>query len=115
LRQQPRQHFEEGCLASTYNLDSAIRDILNETALRRMAVLRPLKVVIENYPEGEVEELEAVNNPQDPAAGARRVKFGRELYIERDDFMENPPKKFFRLAPGRSAAALRLFHHLPRR
>jgi glutaminyl-tRNA synthetase len=81
-------------------LDSVICDILNETALRRMAVLRPLKVVIENYPEGEVEELEAVNNPQDPAAGARRVKFGRELYIERDDFMENPPKKFFRLAPG---------------
>src|SRR4051812_46150002 len=79
-------------------LDSAIRDVLNETALRRMAVLRPLKVVIENYPEGKVEELEAINNPQDAAAGARRVKFGRELYIERDDFMENPPKKFFRLA-----------------
>jgi glutaminyl-tRNA synthetase len=66
-----------------------------------MAVLRPLKVVIENYPEGETEELEAVNNPEDPAAGARQVPFSREIYIERDDFMEDPPKKFFRLAPGR--------------
>ncbi len=66
-----------------------------------MAVLRPLKVVITNYPEGEIEELDAVNNPEDPAAGSRTVPFGRELYIERDDFMEEPPKKFFRLAPGR--------------
>ena len=66
-----------------------------------MAVLRPLKVVIENYPEGKTEELEAVNHPDDPAAGTRQVRFGRELYIERDDFMENPPKKFFRLSPGR--------------
>jgi glutaminyl-tRNA synthetase len=66
-----------------------------------MAVLRPLKVVIENYPEGKVEELEAVNNPEDPAAGARAIAFSRELYVERDDFMEDPPKKFFRLAPGR--------------
>jgi glutaminyl-tRNA synthetase len=65
-----------------------------------MAVLRPLKVVIENYPEGQVEELEAVNHPDDPTAGTRRIAFGRELYIERDDFMENPPKKFFRLSPG---------------
>ncbi len=65
-----------------------------------MAVLRPLKVVIENYPEGQSEELEAVNHPDDPAAGTRRIRFGRELYIERDDFMENPPKKFFRLSPG---------------
>jgi glutaminyl-tRNA synthetase len=64
-------------------------------------VLRPLKVVIENYPGGQVEELEAVNNPEDPAAGTRKVPFSRELYIERDDFMEDPPKKFFRLAPGR--------------
>ncbi len=63
-------------------------------------MLKPLKVVIENYPEGQVEELEAVNHPDDPAAGTRKIKFGRELYIERDDFMENPPKKFFRLAPG---------------
>jgi glutaminyl-tRNA synthetase len=81
--------------------DHAIRDVLNRTALRRMAVLRPLKVVIENYPEGQAEELEAVNHPDDPAAGMRRVRFGRELYVERDDFMENPPKKFFRLSPGR--------------
>jgi glutaminyl-tRNA synthetase len=80
--------------------EHAIRDELNRTALRRMAVLRPLKVVIENYPEGQTEELEAVNHPDDPAAGARRIKFGRELYIEQDDFLENPPKKFFRLSPG---------------
>ena len=66
-----------------------------------MAVLRPLKVVLDNYPEGQVEELEAVNNPEDAAAGTRKVPFSRELYIERDDFMEDPPKKFFRLAPGR--------------
>jgi glutaminyl-tRNA synthetase len=77
-----------------------IREVLNQTALRRMAVLRPLKVVIENYPEGQIEEIEAVNHPDDPQAGTRRVAFGRELYIERDDFMENPPKKFFRLSPG---------------
>ncbi len=81
--------------------EHAIRDVLNRTALRRMAVLRPLKVVIVNYPEGEAEELEAVNHPDDPDAGVRRVRFGRELYVERDDFMENPPKKFFRLSPGR--------------
>jgi glutaminyl-tRNA synthetase len=66
-----------------------------------MAVLRPLKVVIENYPEDRVEEMEAVNNPEDPAAGTRRLPFTRELYIEQDDFMEEPPSKFFRLAPGR--------------
>jgi len=64
-------------------------------------VLRPLKVVIENYPEGQVEEIEAINHPDDAAAGTRKITFGRELYIERDDFMEDPPKKFFRLAPGR--------------
>ena len=81
-------------------LDHAIREHLNKHALRRMAVLRPLKVIIENYPEGQVEELEAVNNPEDPAAGARPVRFGREIYVERDDFMEDPPKKFFRLSPG---------------
>jgi glutaminyl-tRNA synthetase len=66
-----------------------------------MAVLRPLKVVIENYPEGASEEVEALNHPEDPSAGTRRVRFGRELFIEREDFLENPPKKFFRLAPGR--------------
>ncbi len=66
-----------------------------------MAVLRPLKVVIENYPEGQSEELDAVNHPDDPAAGTRKIRFGRELYVERDDFMENPPKKFYRLSPGK--------------
>jgi len=81
-------------------LDFSVREVLNKTSLRRMAVLRPLKVVIENYPEGETEELEAVNHPDDPSAGGRRIRFARELYIERDDFMENPPKKFFRLSPG---------------
>jgi glutaminyl-tRNA synthetase len=82
-------------------LEFSVREVLNRTALRRMAVLRPLKVVIENYPEGKTEELEAANHPDDPAAGSRRIRFGRELYVERDDFMENPPKKFYRLAPGR--------------
>jgi glutaminyl-tRNA synthetase len=81
-------------------LDFSIREALNKTALRRMAVLRPLKVVIENYPEGQSEELDAVNHPDNPDAGSRKIKFGRELYIERDDFMEVPPKKFFRLSPG---------------
>jgi glutaminyl-tRNA synthetase len=81
-------------------LEFCIREHLNKSAQRRMAVLRPLKVVIENYPEGRVEELEAVNHPDDPSAGTRKISFGRELYIERDDFMENPPKKFFRLSPG---------------
>src|SRR5215218_419003 len=80
--------------------EHAIREVLNKSAHRRMAVLRPLKVVIENYPEGESEELEAVNHPDDATAGTRKIRFGRELYIERDDFMENPPKKFFRLSPG---------------
>ncbi len=82
-------------------LDFAIRETLNRTAPRRMAVLRPLKLVIENWPEGRIEELEAANHPDDPGAGTRRLHFGREIFIERDDFMENPPKKFFRLAPGR--------------
>ena len=82
-------------------LEHCVRELLNKTAQRRMAVLRPLKVVIENYPEGEMEELDAVNNPEDEAAGSRKVPFSRELYIEREDFMEDPPKKFFRLAPGR--------------
>ena len=78
----------------------SIREALNRSAQRRMAVLKPLKVVIENYPEGQSEELEAVNHPDDPAAGSRKITFGRELFIEQDDFMENPPKKFFRLSPG---------------
>jgi glutaminyl-tRNA synthetase len=81
-------------------LEFSIREHLNKTAQRRMAVLRPLKVVIENHPEGQSEDIEAVNHPEDAAAGTRRIRFGRELFIERDDFMENPPKKFFRLSPG---------------
>jgi len=82
-------------------LEHAVRDVLNRTAHRRFAVLRPLKLVIENYPEGQTEELDAVNNPEDASAGSRKVPFSRELWIERQDFMEDPPKKFFRLAPGR--------------
>jgi glutaminyl-tRNA synthetase len=82
-------------------LDYSIRDLLNKTAQRRMAVLRPLKLRIDNYPAGPGEELVAVNNPEDAAAGTRRIWFGRELYIERDDFIEHPPKKFYRLAPER--------------
>jgi glutaminyl-tRNA synthetase len=82
-------------------LEHAVREVLNKSAQRRMAVLRPLKVVIENYPEGQSEELEAINHPDDPDAGTRKLRFGRELYVERDDFMENPPKKFFRLSPGK--------------
>jgi glutaminyl-tRNA synthetase len=78
----------------------SIREALNKRALRRMAVLRPLKVVIENYPEGQTEELDAVNHPDKPEAGARKIRFGREIYIEQEDFMEDPPKKFFRLSPG---------------
>ncbi|HWB50251.1 MAG TPA: glutamine--tRNA ligase/YqeY domain fusion protein [Stellaceae bacterium] len=81
--------------------EHAVRDELNRTAQRRMAVLHPLKLVIENYPEGQSEELDAVNHPDNPEAGSRTVPFGRVLYIERDDFMEDPPKNFFRLAPGR--------------
>ncbi len=82
-------------------LESAVREDLNKRAPRVMGVLRPLKVVIDNYPEGQAEELEAVNNPEDAAAGTRKVPFGRVLYIEREDFREDPPKQFFRLAPGR--------------
>jgi glutaminyl-tRNA synthetase len=82
-------------------LEHEVRDVLNREALRRFGVLRPLKLVIENYPDGRVEEMEAVNNPEDSAAGTRKVPFSRELWIESDDFMEDPPSKFFRLAPGR--------------
>jgi glutaminyl-tRNA synthetase len=81
-------------------LEFAIREDLNRHALRRLAVLRPVKVVITNYPEGQVEQLDAVNNPEDDQAGTRPLPFGRELYIERDDFMEAPPPKYFRLRPG---------------
>src|SRR6202165_702712 len=82
-------------------LEFSIREFLNKTAPRRMAVLRPLKVVIENYPEGTSEEIEALNHPEDKSAGTRKLRFGRELYVEREDFMENPPKKFFRLSLGK--------------
>jgi glutaminyl-tRNA synthetase len=82
-------------------LEHAVRDVLNRTAPRRFAVLHPLKVVVENYPDGQVEEMDVANNPEDPSAGTRKVPFTRELWIERDDFMEEPPAKFFRLAPGR--------------
>ena len=82
-------------------LEHCLREDLNKRAPRVMAVLRPLKIVIENYPEGQVEELEAVNNPEDPTMGTRKVPFSRELYIEQEDFREEPPKGFFRLSPGR--------------
>jgi glutaminyl-tRNA synthetase len=82
-------------------LEHSVRDVLNRTAQRRFAVLDPLRIVIEDYPEGEVEQIEVPNNPEDPAAGARTVPFARELVIDRDDFMEEPEPKFFRLAPGR--------------
>lgn len=82
-------------------LEHSVREDLNKTALRMMGVLDPLKVIITNYPEGQSEEVEAINNPEDPEAGTRQLPFSREIYIERDDFMEEPPAKFFRLAPGR--------------
>jgi glutaminyl-tRNA synthetase len=81
-------------------LEACLREDLNKRAERRMAVLRPLKLVIENYPEGEAEEFEAVNNPEDPSAGTRKVPFSRVLYIEQDDFRDPPPPKYFRLSPG---------------
>ncbi|MGI8966249.1 MAG: glutamine--tRNA ligase, partial [Limisphaerales bacterium] len=82
-------------------LEHSIREDLNQRALRVMAVLRPLKVVLTNYPENQVEELEAINNPEDASAGTRKIPFSKIIYIERDDFMENPPAKFFRLSPGK--------------
>jgi glutaminyl-tRNA synthetase len=82
-------------------LEHSVREDLNLRAPRVMAVLRPLKLVLTNYPEGQIEEVDVINNPEDASAGTRKVPFSRELFIERDDFMENPPKKFFRLAPGR--------------
>lgn len=81
-------------------LEHSVREDLNKTAQRVMGVLDPLKVIITNYPEGQVEEMDAINNPEDPEAGTRKVPFTREIFIERDDFMEEPPKKFFRLSPG---------------
>jgi glutaminyl-tRNA synthetase len=101
------RHFCQRVGVTKYNgltdvalLEHSVREDLNAHAQRRMGVLRPLKLVITNYPEGKVEELDAVNNPEDPSAGTRKVPFSRELYIEQDDFMENPPKKYFRFFPG---------------
>jgi len=85
-------------------LEHFVREDLNKRAPRVMAVLRPLRLVIENYPEGQVEQLEAVNNPEDPSAGTRQVPFSRTLYIDQEDFREDPPKQFFRLSPGREGA-----------
>jgi glutaminyl-tRNA synthetase len=82
-------------------LENCLRDDLNRRAPRVLGVLRPLKVVIDNYPEGQTEEFEAVNNPEDPSAGTRKIPFAKVLYIEQDDFRENPPKDYFRLTPGR--------------
>lgn len=82
-------------------LEECLRDHLNRTSLRRLVVLRPLEVVLDDYPEGRTEEVELLENPEDPAAGTRKVPFSRVLYIEREDFLEDPPKKFYRLAPGR--------------
>jgi len=102
-----RRFWEEAGVAKRENniefakLETLLRDDLNKKALRRMAVLDPLKVVITNYPAGQVEMMEAVNNPEDESAGTRQVPFAQELFIEREDFMEDPPKKFFRLGPGR--------------
>ena len=94
-------------------LEHAVREDLNRHAPRVMGVLDPLRVVIENYPEGQSKTFDVVNNPEDPSAGTRKVPFSRELYIERDDFREDPPKKFFRLAPGREVRLrVRLLHHL---
>src|SRR5262249_33719426 len=81
-------------------LEHTVRDEFNRTATRRLAVLRPIKVVLTNYPDAKTEELDAINNPEDPNAGTRKIPFGRELYIEREDFMESPPPKYFRLRPG---------------
>ena len=83
------------------SLEACVREALNKTAVRHMAVLKPLKVTITNYPDNKIEELEAKNNPNDENAGTRKIKFAREIFIEESDFLENPPKKFFRLAPGR--------------
>jgi glutaminyl-tRNA synthetase len=89
-----------GVIAMSW-LEEALREDLNKRAPRVLGVLRPLKVVIENFPEGQVEELDAINNPEDPGAGTRKLPFSRVLYVERDDFREDPPKQFFRLAPGK--------------
>jgi glutaminyl-tRNA synthetase len=93
--------YKSGILAEIGQLEFAVREVLNRDALRRFGVLDPIRLVIENYPESRVEEVDVVNNPEDPSAGTRPVRFGRELLIEREDFAEDPPPKFYRLAPGR--------------
>ena len=92
--------INSGVMAEMALLEACVREDLNKRALRRMAVLRPFKVVIDNYPEGQVEEMDAVNNPEDPSAGTRKVPFSKVLYIEQDDFRETPPPKYYRLYPG---------------
>ena len=82
-------------------LENSLRDELNKSSNRVMGVLDPLKVVITNFPEGQTESLDAINNPEDPNAGSRKISFSKEIYIEKNDFMEDPPRKFFRLGPGR--------------
>jgi glutaminyl-tRNA synthetase len=96
-----RANARAGVMVDVALLEGAVRDDLNKRAPRKMGVLNPLKLVIENYPEGQVEQFEVLNNPEDPSAGTRKVPFSRELYIEQDDFREEPPPKYFRLAPGR--------------
>ena len=95
-------------------LEHAVRHELNRTAIRRLAVLRPIKATLTNYPEDQVEQLEAINNPEDPDAGTRKIPFGRELLIDRDDFMEVPAPKYFRPAERRSAIEVRLHHQVRR-
>lgn len=94
-------NFRSGVFVDLSLLEACVRDDLNKRSLRKMAVMKPLKVVIDNYPEGLVEEFDAANNPEDASAGTRKVPFSREIYIEQDDFREEPPPKYFRLAPGR--------------
>jgi glutaminyl-tRNA synthetase len=89
-----------GIIADVAFLEECVRDVLNKRSLRRMAVLKPLKVVIDNYPDDLVEEMEAVNNPEDPSAGTRKVPFSKVIYIEQEDFREVPPPKYYRLYPG---------------
>ena len=99
LRLQRRRH-EISSMTDMALLEHTMQTNSIATATRRLVVLRPIKVVLTNYPEGNAEELDAINNPEDPNAGTRKIPFGRELYIERDDFMETPPPKYFRLLPA---------------
>ncbi len=97
-------------------LEFCVREDLNKRAARAMVVMNPLKVVIDNYPEGQVEELEAINNPENPSEGTRKVPFSKVIYIEQDDFREDPPKKYYRLTPGQEVRLrLGILHHLHKR